>query len=543
MDQTKEHRFGLDRRSFVKTAAAALVGSTAFAQSAPGDATRKKAATRARRVVLNNDGNDAFVSDAPATREGFLSVRFDHLKDCGVDSVFYCTSMSSVFTHKSKVLEMLTSNLGAKKNNRFPGLLELGTDPLRLAIEWCRKHNTEVFWTLRMNDIHDNWFKQLLAKWKHDRPELVMGTPEEFAKYGMRDPRHIWTLADYGQKDVRDLMVRAVEEVLVNYDVDGIELDFLRHICYFRETRLYQPVTPAHRDMLTDVVRRIREHVLAASQRRGKPILLSARVLQTMELNQRFGLDVEQWVDRGYLDLVVAGGGFDPFTSPGKELVDWCHGRDVPAYGCITAEGLDQGCWSGPPIPNSDLSEKNQESWRGAVANTWALGVDGIMTFNLSADRTGVELSRSVLQEMRDPKNLVAKDKLYCIEHLQDDDYCWMIRSVPREGRLPATVSKGGTITRQLPVADDIPALADRLRELRLRIYLDHFREPDRVTVSLNNEKLNTTSDHPQWLAADVPAHVMRKGPNELAIRFERGQSASWSLTIRSVELSVGYDS
>ena len=59
------------------------------------------------------------------------------------------------------------------------------------------------------------------------------------------------------------------EEVLVNYDVDGIDLDFLRHICYFRETRLYQPVTPTHRDMLTDVVRQIREHVLAASQRRA----------------------------------------------------------------------------------------------------------------------------------------------------------------------------------------------------------------------------------------------------------------------------------
>ena len=103
--------------------------------------------------------------------------------------------------------------------------------------------------------------------------------------------------------------------------------------------------------------------------------------------------------------------------------------------------------------------------------------------------------------------------------------------------------SKGGTVTRQLPVADNIPALVDRLRGLRLRLYLDHYREPDRVTVSLNNEKLNTTSDHPQWLVADVPPHVMRKGPNELAVRFELGQSASWSLTVRSVELSVRYDS
>jgi hypothetical protein len=318
-------------------------------------------------------------------------------------------------------------------------------------------------------------------------------------------------------------------------------LDFLRHICYFRETRLYQPVTPAHRDMLTDMMRQIREHVLAASQRRGKPILLSARVLQTMALNQRFGLDVERWVEEGYLDLVTVGGGFDPFTSPGKELVDWCHARNVPAYGCITAEGLDQGGWSGPPVPHSELSEHSQQSWRAAAANTWALGVDGIMTFNLSADRTGIELSRNVLREIGDQENLVAKDKLYCIEHLLDDDYCWMIRSVPREGRLPVSISKANTVTRLLPVADDIPALADRVRSLRLRLYLDHLREPDKVSVSLNQVKQATASDHPQWLAADVPPRVMKKGPNELAVTFERGASASWSLTLRSVELSVQY--
>ena len=81
------------------------------------------------------------------------------------------------------------------------------------------------------------------------------------------------------------------------------------------------------------------------------------------------------------------------------------------------------------------------------------------------------------------------------------------------------------------------------MQKLRLRVYLDHFRVPDSVTVSLNDVKLDTTTDGPQWLAADVPPRVMRKGSNELAIRLERGRSASWSLTVRSVELSVRYDS
>jgi hypothetical protein len=91
----------------MKAGIAALTATAAvFARGASGDADRKKAVQRPRRVIFNNDGNDAFVTDAPATPEGFLSVRMDHFAGCGIDSVFYCTAMSSLFTHQSKVLEV-----------------------------------------------------------------------------------------------------------------------------------------------------------------------------------------------------------------------------------------------------------------------------------------------------------------------------------------------------------------------------------------------------------------------------------------------------
>ena len=59
-----------------------------------------------------------------------------------------------------------------------------------------------------------------------------------------------------------------------------------------------------------------------------------------------------------------------------------------------------------------------------------------MMSFNLFADRFSIELSRNVLRKIGDPKSLVAKNNRYCIEHLLDDDCCWMIRSVPRDGRI-----------------------------------------------------------------------------------------------------------
>ena len=75
-------------------------------------------------------------------------------------------------------------------------------------------HSGAHDWLVRNNDIHDNWMKHIRARWKDEHPELVMGTAEEAAGHDMRDPRCIWTLADFGRKEIRDLMVRGIEEVL-----------------------------------------------------------------------------------------------------------------------------------------------------------------------------------------------------------------------------------------------------------------------------------------------------------------------------------------
>lgn len=520
-----------------------LRAATPSLRSRPSDAARKQAAWRRRGIIYNNDGYDVFNPDAPATREGFLSVRMDHIEGCGVGTVFYCTTISSVFTHNSKVLEVYGRGggpSGARNNRILPALLQQGTDPLRLVIERCRQQQQEIFWTLRLNDIHDYSRTTSRARWKHERPELIMGTPEDAARFDQRDPRIVWTLADFERKEIRDLMVRAVAEVLENYDVDGIDLDFLRHACYFKETRLGEPVTPAHRQLLTDMVRQMRELMLASSERRGKPILLSARVLETMSANRHYGFALDEWLEGGLLDFVILGG-YTPYTSPARELVEWCHGRNVPVYACMVEEALRLAGWSGPPIPHAELTQHSLESWRGAATNTWAVGVDGIMTFNLFADRSSREICRNVLREIGDPKNLQRKDKIFGLEHLQDDDYGFLFRTVSREGRLPVTIRKLTTVTRVLPVADDLRALAGRIRRLRLRLYLDHFRAPDNVEVRLNGVALTTAPEQPQWLAADVAPQVMKQGPNELAVSFRGGASASWTLTLRAVELSVQY--
>jgi hypothetical protein len=129
---------------------------------------------------------------------------------------------------------------------------------------------------------------------------------------------------------------------------------------------------------------------------------------------------------------------------------------------------MNREVWSGPNIPDSELRQDRLEGWRAAAANNWARGVDGIMAFNLSPEFSGIDFTRRLLKDLSAPETLTGLDKVFCIEHLHNDDYCWMIKSVPREGRLPAEIPKQATVRRILPVADDIPGLASRMKSLWL---------------------------------------------------------------------------
>jgi len=496
-------------------------------------------AGRQRSVIFNNDGDGAWLTDSPATPEGFLAVRMDHIGDCGVDSVFFCdTHGFNLFTHDSEISEVFTDQTGPFKNNRTAALIEQGTDTLKLGIEACRQRDIEIIWSLRMNDIHDSWTPQYVSQWKKNNPTMLMGKPEDYDRFPKSDPRSLWSFVDFAHQEVRDQIVAIVKDVLARYDLDGIDLDFLRTPLYFKETQSHQPVTAEHRAMLTDMVGQLRREVAAAGQRKGKPILLSARVLPTTSLNRRFGFDVESWVSAGYLDMIVVSGGYDPFTISPKQIVELGHRRGIPVYLCLSSSGMFQR-----GVKGTDLAPDNIQAWRGAAANAWHAGVDGIVTFNLFpklTDTKPTNHARAVWADISDPQTLASQDKLYCIENLDHSrTHGPMIRSVPWGDRLPAVVERGKTTSRNLAVADNLPRLQDRIKTLRLRVFLDGWQDGDVVTIAANGQPLTTVVEQPGWLAATLSPSFVKQGANVIAVNYEQGESKS--LTITSVELTVQY--
>ena len=506
--------------------------------------TREAAVRRKRNVIFNNDGDDALhyghTLSGPATKQGLLSLRMDHIGDTGIDTVYYCTTQNfNAFTHDSQVTEIFATTEGAFSGNRTAELIAQGIDPLQVAIECCRQHGIEVFWTHRLNDIHDTFWEEMISQWKKDHPGFLMGERADKDKYPFSDPRHVWTYVDYANDEVRDQVVVAFRDVLQRYDVDGIDLDFLRNPAYFRETRLGEPVTVEHRDMLTDMVARVRQEVLAESERRDKPILMSARVLPTIDLNTQFGFDVRRWIEHRDVDFISVAGGYDPFTMPLKNMVDLGHDWGIPVNACLSVSGF-----IGAVHGVEDAQVGNTiESWRAAAANAWHAGVDGIMTFNLfpSLPKTAeTEFSRQVWRDIGDSEELTKKEKVYCIENLEElYNTGFMVRSVPIDGRLPIEVAKQSSVERTLPVADNVADDPQSTCRLCLRICVAELDADDVLTAHLNGSELDLKPEKPQWLSADVPPSVVRMGKNVLSISYERGAAATRS--IKLVELIVRY--
>lgn len=360
------------RREFMAAAAAgtglALAGNPAFAAPDAWDEACREARWRNRRIIMNNDGNDVHHAspDAPKNAETFLEQRTTALIDSQVDSIFYCTGVFNFYKHKTREGEMLFRE--GVPGNFLKALLDQGTDPLRIMIDFCRKHDKEIFWSMRMNDTHDSGNPDLLCQWKRDNPEFMVGEKGAKLPYGCNR----WSSVDYGLQPVRDKVYRILADVATRYDVDGLELDFFRHPVLFRPQMTGEPITQEHRDQLTNLMRRIRKMTDSVGRKRDQPMLVGIRVPDSVAYCHALGIDLEQWLREGLVDVLTGGGYFH--MTPWKDWAAFGHTHDVPTYACLVSRRLMDG-----GKPEADTA---QEIWRGEALNAWNAGVDGIYTFN-----------------------------------------------------------------------------------------------------------------------------------------------------------------
>jgi hypothetical protein len=498
---------------------------------------RKMLSHRKRRIIFNDDGDDVWHPDA-STPEGFVGVRLKHMLDTQADTLFYCTTQSfNYFTHKTEIGEVFVKREGPFANNNMQALLDQGTDPLKLAIEFAHKHHIEAIWTLRMNDIHDAFTPALWPQWKTDHPDALLGKREDWGANPPGSQARWWAGVDFNREDVRARTIELIEEVARNYNVDGIDLDWLRHPVHFPETVQGKPATQQSIDLLTGLVRDIRTMIGRVEKERGRPILLATRVPLTVAQGLYIGTDIQTWLKEGLVDIVTTGGGYVPFSMPTAEVATICHQYDVPVYPCISASGMMRRA----PFGKGQLY--GIEGWRATAANAFAQGADGISLFNLfpsPGDETHNEMVRQAFSELGDPATLAGKDRLFVLDneaHMATHGYVNHI--VPHAQCLPKLLEPGKTTTASLPVSDVPPPVKGAIA---LRVQLE-AEVPVMVKFNGTPVALKRVPELEErfgmvWMTGPVSAEALAKGGNEVAVTpADSAKPTRWT----GLELLVQY--
>ena len=94
--------------------------------------------------------------------------------------------------------------------------------------------------------------------WKKEHPEFWVdstGVPHDRVKHPLG---LYWTAQDFAHQEVRDRKFEIIEEVCQRYDIDGVDLNFMRHPVFFSRTMRGQPVSAEELEIMTGLVRRIR---------------------------------------------------------------------------------------------------------------------------------------------------------------------------------------------------------------------------------------------------------------------------------------------
>ncbi|MBR1575366.1 MAG: hypothetical protein IJ654_02835 [Bacteroidales bacterium] len=331
------------------------------------------------RFLHNNDGTDLLSNIWHGRRP--ISVAdvnecVDLIAGTGVTTYLMCTGSDFAF-YRSRYARVLGDDEGGSLDSRGDTLFlnyyrnhrlleQEGTDIVRAALSRARARGMETMITYRMNDLHFSApsYRGTVysSRFWNDHPELWMS-----------DGSQGWNsngALDFARPEVQDHKYAMLAEQLDLYGalIDGLELDFMRMIVYFRRGE-----GPQKAPLLTDLVRRIRVRTDSLGAVQGRKILLTARVPVDYDDALAKGLDVQTWVDEGLVDFLTLG-------------VHWCGdpaidvsafrarlgkaGRQIPIYAT-----LDDGGFA----PREIFSHG---TLRGSAEYALAHGADGIYLFN-----------------------------------------------------------------------------------------------------------------------------------------------------------------
>lgn len=376
---------------------------------------------RPRRLIYNSDADNMFIYAKPPIGPADIYPYVDEIATAGVTTFYMCPNYGMPVNYPSEVTQMFGTGLTAEQEAfvakeaqekpslsrgaaNFKSLVKAGHSPLGLVIDRAKEKGLETFITFRPNEVH--WIEKpdefpinlLLSKFWHEHPEWRIGKAGDPLSQLHRDilgPRTSPVVAgwlpggmNFAVPQVREQRLAQLRECCKRFNIDGIDIDFQRFPMYFRVGE-----EAANIKTMTAWIGEVRQMTKEVAAKRGRPILLSVRVMAKPEQNLGLGLDPVDWAKKGLIDIVVAShylhNNFPLPIGEYRKLLP----ENIPLYGSIEVEA-------------------KADNYRRIAKRLWDDGVDGIMMFNFFTCRQrGIEPEFDLLRELGDPKKIKPVDK------------------------------------------------------------------------------------------------------------------------------------
>ena len=506
-----------------------------------------------RRVIFNGD-SAVLMHPGASTVEGFLAPRLEALPGTPVTTISWSILAGDAPSYDSRIQPIYGDGQQSERPEymntyaaNLKALVDAGTCPLKIVTDFAHEHGMEAFASVRMNDVHDSFVKGHLSRWKLDHREFLVSTRglqtaiAEPAFPGSRVANLYATALDFTHQVVRDRKFEIIEEVCLRYDLDGVELDFIRHPVLFRNIFEGGTITPEQVSLMTAFIRRIRDRMDEIGKERGRPLLLSVRSPDDLELSLGIGLDLDAWMREGLVDMLILGGGYAHFSLPVAKMARAAHAYGVPLYPCINN-------------PGQLMDGKGTEMTRALATKWYAGGADGIYFWNLTAPWEQIRdearwraLRKRVyacLDGIDDPKALEGKEKIYSAA----EEVWFPYAFISSRGHLPASLEPGGQTRFPIVIGDEVPRLEEegRLEGAELTLELEGTPpELEQLAVRINGKALEggrvlapEAESDPVRIAFALPAGALDQCEN--LVETGLGESSSdRELTLSKAKLRL----
>ena len=292
------------------------------------------------------------------------------------------------------------------QHRRFLPLLDEGKQPLGILLDQCRRRRMTFLAGLRVNDNHGHVsIRQGVgagAGFLVNNPQWQIREMPPGPYYALSTPM------DFTFAPVRDYLFSVTEELVNRFDVDGLELCFRDH-AYFPAG-----AGPERKELMNELVGRIRGMLDRKGRDRNKDLLLGARVFQTLEECDAMGLDVATWIQGGLINYVSPAD-----TMYCEPNVPWeAFSRLTRSSRCLLYPGL---------LPWSSLRMRRRlggqpitsDQQRALAMNMYGAGADGIFFYNHFVPLSWAPFYPQMLRglaETREPGDLTRANRHYVFE-------------------------------------------------------------------------------------------------------------------------------